>query len=148
MGQTNWTGTWQGVMEAYPEGEPGAGWNVTMEIGTYPMVDNSCTTWRSIFTEYGIVQGTKDNHLCRGYGAEDLFIKQGGGGTVGARWINDVLVSPFKYEGVFAVASMRIRGDILEEEIIITDDNPAEKGVVVYARAHSLHLKKMKKLSI
>ncbi|CAF4510943.1 unnamed protein product, partial [Rotaria sp. Silwood2] len=43
--QTNWTGTWYGVTEAYPEGTVGSGWNVTFEVGPYPAADNSCTTW-------------------------------------------------------------------------------------------------------
>ncbi|CAF5104423.1 unnamed protein product, partial [Rotaria sp. Silwood1] len=51
LAQTNWTGTWYGPMEAYPEGEIGSGWNVTLEIGPYPMTDESCTTWRNTFTE-------------------------------------------------------------------------------------------------
>jgi hypothetical protein len=146
--QTNWTGTWHGVIEAYPEGEAGSGWNVTLEIGSYPMVDNSCTIWRSIFSEYGVVQGTKDYRFCRGYGVDDLYTDEGGGVTIGARWINNVLVSPFKYKDVFAISSMRMRGDILEEEIIITDDNPAKENVVVSVRPKSIHLMTMKKRSV
>ncbi|UJR12792.1 hypothetical protein I4U23_016966 [Adineta vaga] len=48
--QTNWTGTWHGIVDTYPKGELGYGWNVTWEIGTYPMIDNTCTTWRAIYT--------------------------------------------------------------------------------------------------
>jgi hypothetical protein len=144
---TNWTGTWNGVVEAYPDGELGSGWNVTLEIGLYPMVDGSCTTWKSTFTENGAVQTVKDYRFCRGRGATDLFIDEGDGVTIGAKWINDVLVSPFKYKDVIAVASMRLRGDILEEEILITDDKPAIKDVVVSIQAHSIHLMRMKKVS-
>ena len=148
MGQTNWTGTWHGIVEAYPEGEEGSGWNVTLEIGAYPMVDNTCTVWRSVFSEHGVIQGTKNYRFCRGRGAEDLYIDEGGGVTIGARWINDVLVSPFKYLGVFAVSSMRIRGEILEEEIIITEDKPAKENVVVSVRPNSIHLMTMKQISV
>jgi hypothetical protein len=145
--QTNWTGTWRGVMEAYPEGEAGAGWTVTLEIGLYPMEDGSCTVWRSVFSENGTSRGTKDYRFCRGRGAEDLYIDEGGGVTIAAQWISDVLVSPFKYKGVFAVSSMRIRGEILEEEILITDDTPAVENVVVSVRARSIHLMTMSRVS-
>ena len=145
---TNWTGTWFGAMEAYPDGEAGNGWNVTLEIGLYPEADNSCTIWRSTFTEHGIVQTIKDYRFCRGCGADDLYIDEGGGVTIGARWIHDVLVSPFKYKGVYAVSMMRMRGIILEEEILITDDPPiSSEDVVVSARPNSIHLMRMQKLS-
>jgi len=146
--QTNWTGTWYGVVEAYPEGEVGAGWNATWEIGAYPMVDDSCTIWRAIYTENGTVQAIKDNRFCRGRDSDDLFIHESGGGKVAVQWINDVLVSPFKYQDVFTVASMRMRGDTLEEEILITDDNPGIQNVVVSVRAHSIHSIRMKRMSI
>jgi len=146
--QTNWTGTWHGVVEAYPEGQLGAGWNVTWEIGSYPMVDNSCTIWRAIYTENGTVQAIKDNRFCRGRGSDDLFIHESGGGKVAVQWINDVLVSPMKFNGVFAVVSMRMRGDTLEEEILITDDNPGIQNVLVSVRAHSIHSIRMKRMSI
>lgn len=146
MGQTNWTGKWHGSVEAYPEGEIGNGWNLTMEIGIYPTSDNSCTIWKSVMSEHGIVQTTKDYRLCRGCGAENLYIDEGGGVTIGARWINNVLVSPFKYQGVFAISSMRMRGDILEEEILITDDNPAVDGIVVSVPPRSIHLFQLKRV--
>jgi hypothetical protein len=146
--QTHWTGTWHGILEAYPEGEAGAGWNVTLEIGIYPVVNDSCTIWRSIFTDNGTLQATKDYRFCRGRIDDDLFIDEGGGVKIAAQWINDVLVSPFKYKGVFAVSSMRMRGEILEEEILITDDNSSIEGVVVSVRAHSIHLMTMRRMSI
>ncbi|CAF1373932.1 unnamed protein product, partial [Rotaria sordida] len=137
--QTNWTATWYGVIEAYPEGVLGNGWNVTFEIGPYPTVDNSCTTWRSIFKENGTIKDTKDNRLCRGRGPDDLYIEDGrSGDKVAVRWIHNVLVSSFKFNGVFAVVSMRMRGDILEEEILITDDSPAIQNVMVSVRVHNL----------
>ncbi|CAF4309044.1 unnamed protein product [Rotaria socialis] len=145
--QTNWTGTWHGVLEAYPEGEQGSGWNVTLEIGPYPMTDGACTIWRSTLLENNIRQGLKDYRFCRGRGADDLFIDEGSGVTISAQWINDVLVSPFKYKGVFAVSSMRMRGDVLEEEILITEDKPGIEDVVVSIRANSIHLMKMRRIS-
>ncbi|CAF3975488.1 unnamed protein product, partial [Rotaria sordida] len=135
--QTNWTGTWYGATEAYPKGTLGNGWNVTFEIGPYPMVDNNCTMWRSIFKENGTIKLTKDNRFCREHGPDDLYIYDGSGGVkVAVQWIHNMLVSSFKYNGVFAVATMRMRGDILEEEILITGDNPAIKDVMVSVRTH------------
>ncbi|CAF3947411.1 unnamed protein product, partial [Rotaria sordida] len=130
--QTNWTGTWYGATEAYPKGTLGNGWNVTFEIGPYPMVDNNCTMWRSIFKENGTIKLTKDNRFCREHGPDDLYIYDGSSGVkVAVQWIHNMLVSSFKYNDVFAVATMRMRGDILEEEILITGDNPAIKDVMV-----------------
>ncbi|CAF1295098.1 unnamed protein product [Rotaria sordida] len=146
IAQTNWTGTWYGVVEAYPEGETGSGWNVTLEIGPYPIVAESCTKWRSTFTKNGVVQTIKDYRFCRGRGAEELYIDEGGGVTIAEQWINDVLVSSFKYKGVFAIHTMQMRGDILEEQTLITDDNPAIEDVVVSIRARSIHLIKMTRL--
>lgn len=143
--QTNWTGMWYGTVEAYPEGETGTGWNVTLEIGPYPATDYTCTVWRSIFSEHGVIQTTKDYRFCRGCGADDLYIDEGGNVTIGSRWIADVLVSPFKYKGVYAVDQMRMRGDILEEEILITDDNPAIDNVVVSVRPQSIHMMRFRK---
>ncbi|CAM2696671.1 unnamed protein product [Rotaria socialis] len=129
--QTNWTGTWHGVLEAYPEAEQGSGWNVTLEIGPYPMTDGACTIWRSTLLENNIRQGLKDYRFCRGRGADDLFTDEGSGVTISAQWINDVLVSPFKYKGVFAVSK----------------DKPGIEDVVVSIRAKSIHLMKMRRIS-
>ncbi|CAF0840421.1 unnamed protein product [Adineta steineri] len=144
--QTNWTGNWSGVIEAYPEGEMGAGWTKTLEIGDYPMANYSCTTLRGIMKENDTVRITKDYRLCRGRGADDLYIDQGDA-TLAVQWMNDVLVAPFKFNGVFAVSRLRMRGDILEEEIVITDDTPAVKNVLVSVRARSLHLIQMRRIS-
>ncbi|CAF1316721.1 unnamed protein product [Didymodactylos carnosus] len=123
MGQTDWTGTWHGATEAYPEGQLGHGWNVTFIIGPYPMTDETCTIWNN------------------------LYVDEGSGATAAVQWINDILVSSFKFNGVFAVATMRIRGDTLEEEIIIADDKPAAENILVSMRAQSINLKKMKRIT-
>lgn len=134
-------------MEAYPEGEIGHQWNVTLEIGSYPSSDFTCTKRRSIFTMNGTVQGIKDYRFCRGCGEEDLYIDEGNDVTIRCKWINDVLVSPFKYQGFYAISMMRMRGDILEEQILITDDIPAEDNRVVSVKSKSLHLMTMKRIS-
>ncbi|CAF1487370.1 unnamed protein product [Didymodactylos carnosus] len=147
MGQTDWTGTWHGATEAYPEGQLGHGWNVTFIIGPYPMTDETCTIWNSTFTEHGVLKLLKDYRFCRGQGATDLYVDEGSGGMAAVQWINDILVSSFKFNGVFAVATMRIRGDTLEEEIIIADDKPAAENILVSMRAQSINLKKMKRIT-
>ena len=145
--QTNWTGTWHGVIEAYPEGQLGHGWHKTFVIGSYPMTDETCTIWNSTFTEHGVLQLTKDYRFCRGLGATDLYIDAGSDAILAVQWINDVLVSSFKYKGVFTVASIRMRGNTLEEEIIIADDNPGAENNFVSMRTQSIHLIKMKRIT-
>lgn len=136
------------MMEAYPDTETGNGWNVTLEIGPYPTSDNTCTLWRSTFVENNVLRGVKDYRFCRGHGADDIYTDEGGDVTLGARWIHDVLVTSFKYKGVFAVHLMRMRGDTLEEEIVISDDDPAVKDVPLTVQPRSMHIMRMKKLSI
>ena len=46
-----------------------------------------------------------------------------------ARIIGDALVSPFKADDILLVSTMRLRGEVLEEEILTVDDKPAIKGV-------------------
>ncbi|CAF3888710.1 unnamed protein product, partial [Rotaria magnacalcarata] len=111
--QTNWSGTWHGVIEAYPEGQIGDGWHKTMIVGSYPMTDETCTTLNSTFTEHGVVKLIKDYRFCRGRDASDLYIDAGNAGKLVVQWINDVLISSFKTNGVFTVSSLRMRGDTL-----------------------------------
>jgi hypothetical protein len=145
--QTDWTGTWHGVIEAYPEGQLGDGWHKTFVIGSYPMADETCTIWNSTFTEHGVLQLIKDYRFCRGRGATDLYIDTGSGATLAVQCFNDILVSPFKSKDVFTVCSMRMRGDTLEEEIIIADDKPGAENSFVSMRAQSIHLIKMKRIN-
>lgn len=145
MMATNWTGLWYGTIESYPENALGHGWNVTMEIGLYPQTINSCTTWRSIFTEYDVVKLKKDYVFCRGPGVDDFYIDEGNEKAAG-RQIHNVLVSGLKLHGSYALATMRMRGNILEEEILMTDDPLAEnKNIVISARPQSLNLKRLRR---
>ncbi|CAF3995165.1 unnamed protein product [Rotaria sp. Silwood1] len=145
--QTNWTGTWHGVIEAYPEGQLGDGWHKTLVIGPYPMTDETCTILNGTFTEHGVLQLTKDYRFCRGHGATDLYIDAGNGAILAVQWINAVLITAFKHNGVFTVSSIRMRGDTLEEEIIIADDKPGAENNVVSMRTHSIHFIKMKRIT-
>ena len=56
---------------------------------------------------------------------------EGDGVKLTARWIGDALVSPFKYASTLLVSSTRLRGDVLEEEILTVEDKPAATGVVL-----------------
>ena len=145
--RTNWTGTWHGAIEAYPEGQPGHGWHKTIVIGPYPTADNTCTTWNSTFTQHGVVQLRKDYRFCRGRDAGDLYIDIGSGATLRVQWINDVLISSFKHNGVFGVSSLRLRSDILKEEVINADDKPGVEDTVVSMRTHSIHFIEMKQIT-
>ncbi|UJR07347.1 hypothetical protein I4U23_011633 [Adineta vaga] len=88
------------------------------------------------FTEQGVLKEGKDYRFCRGQGATDLCIDEAQGIMPGVRWITDILVSPFKFNGIFAVASMRIR------------DRPSTDNDFVYVRAQSIHLTKLKRKTI
>jgi hypothetical protein len=143
--QTNWTGTWFGVLKTYPTSLGGPEVNVTMEIGPYPMVDHSCTVWRNTYVEHGVVQQIKDYRFCRGNGADDLYTDEGNNVTIAARWIDNVLVAPFKYKGFFLVVYDRMVGDVLEEEILTVEDQPAADNVVSM-RPLTIHLIKLKRI--
>jgi hypothetical protein len=71
----------------------------------------------------------KDYKLCRGTGAADLYIDENNGIKLPARLLGDALISPFKYDNVLLISTMRLRGEVLEEEILTVDDKPAVTGV-------------------
>jgi hypothetical protein len=126
----DWAGTWRGPLVNLPVKPGAAAIEVTVEIGKLPESAGDCATWRSTYRESGEVKGVKDYKLCRGPAPEEWYMDEGGGLKLSARWIGDVLVSPFKYGNTLLVSSVRLRGDVLEEEILTVDDQPAEKGVV------------------
>ena len=85
--------------------------------------------WKTTYSEGGQVKTVKDYKLCRGTGASDLYIDEGGGVRLPARVIGEALVIPFKADEVLLVSTMRLRGETLEIEILTIDDKPAIKGV-------------------
>ena len=125
----NWNGTWRGSLTDFPS-RSGPIVDVMLELGPYPTTDNTCTMWRNTYSEDRKVRQVKDYRLCRGHGADDLYIDEGYGVRLAARWIGGVLVTPFKYDDLILVSSMRLRGDILEEEILMIDDKSAIKGLL------------------
>lgn len=124
------TGTWTGTLVNLPLKPDAPRIDVTMDIGPMPTADHACTPWKTTYREAGVIKQIKDYQLCRGAGANDLVIDEGGGVKLAARWIGDVLVSPFKYGKLLLVTETRVRGDVLEEEILTVDDQPATEGIV------------------
>ncbi len=126
---TGWTGTWNGILTNLPAkaGAPVVG--VKREIGGIPMADDSCTTWKTTYSENFVPRQVKDYRLCRGKGADDWFIDEGNGVRLSARWLDDVLVSTFTFDSTLLVATTRVRGDVLEEEILTAELKPAVTGV-------------------
>lgn len=125
----DWAGTWYGTLTNHPA-KPGAPViDVRRDIGGLPSTDGSCTTWKTTYSENYIPRQVKDYRLCRGTGADDLFIDEGNGVRLSARWIDDVLVSMFTVESTLLVATTRMRGTWLEEEIVFANHTPATTGV-------------------
>jgi hypothetical protein len=126
---SRWTGTWHGSLVNVPARANVVPVDVTMEIGPMPSSDRRCAMWKTTYREGGEVKGIKDYQLCRGEGADDFYVDEGGV-KLSARWIGDALVSPFKVGNLLLVSTTRLRGDVLEEEILTIDDAPATEGVV------------------
>jgi hypothetical protein len=127
--EASWAGTWTGTLVNLPERPGSAPVDVTMEIGEWPAA-GACTVWRTTYSEHGTVRQVKDYRLCRGEGEDGHYIDEGDGVKLAARWIGDVLVSPFKVGSTLLVMTVRLRGDILEEEILTVADTPANSGIV------------------
>jgi hypothetical protein len=99
-----------------------------MELGPIPTTDGTCATWRGTYRENVVVRGVKENRVCCGAGADDFYVSEGGGVKLTSRWIGDVLVSPFKREGLLRISQMRLRKDVAEEESLSVDDRPVVGG--------------------
>ncbi len=95
-----------------------------------PANDGDCTVWRTSYIEGEKVLQTKNYKLCRG-SAADWYVDEGNDVKLAARWLGGVLVSPFKYDKLLLISSVRLKGpNELEEEILTVDDQPNEKGVL------------------
>ena len=125
----DWAGVWKGSLTNEPASPGAAAVDVTMELGSFPSADRECAAWRTTYAEGGVVRQVKDYKLCRGTGTEDLYLDEGGV-RLTARWLGGALVSSFKINGALVVATIRLRGDLLEEEILTIDDKPTTSGVL------------------
>ena len=125
----SWEGKWTGKLTNVPAKPDAPQVEVTREIGAFPIAENTCATWKTTYSEAGAVKQVKDYKLCRGTGSADLYIDEGNGVKLPARLLGDALVTPFKYDNVLLVSTIRLRGEVLEEEILTVDDKPAITGV-------------------
>jgi hypothetical protein len=125
-----WSGTWRGTLINLPTRPNATAVEVTREVGAIPTSDSTCAALRTTYRESGAVRAVKDYKLCRGRGADDWYVDEGGGLTLAARWFGDALISAFKYDSLLLISTMRLRDDVLEEEILTVDDRPAVKGAL------------------
>ncbi|BDC50637.1 hypothetical protein F183_A29530 [Bryobacterales bacterium F-183] len=129
----DFSGSWVGELKNYPP-RPGApSVTVKREIGPFPEADNTCSTFKTTYFENGVQRGVKDYKLCRGKGPNDLYFDEGGGVRLDAQWLGDVLVAPFKYDKLLLISLLRLRGDVLEEEIYTVPDSDSNKGILPLA---------------
>lgn len=124
-----WSGTWRGELTNVPARANAPRVEVTRVIGPMPTADSSCTAFRTTYREQGVVRGEKAYQLCRGAGADDWYVDEGGGLRLPAHWLGDALVSPFKYDSLLLISTVRLRDGVLEEEIVTINDRPAISGV-------------------
>ncbi|MEP7384007.1 MAG: hypothetical protein ABI910_20170 [Gemmatimonadota bacterium] len=125
-----WEGTWRGELTNFPARAGAPRVTVVREVGAWPQVDNSCSLWRTTYLEDGVVKGVKDYQLCRGAGADDFAIDEGGGLRLASRWIGEVLITPFKFDDLLLIASTRVQGNMMVEEIVTVRDKPATTGAL------------------
>ncbi|WP_396202688.1 hypothetical protein [Gemmatimonas sp.] len=123
-------GVWKGTLVNLPLRPNATPVQVTMELGAVPTADGQCVPWKTTYSERDTVRATKNYRLCRGTGAQSLYVDEGDGVTLQTSLLGDVLVSSFKAGRVLLVTHLRVRGDTLEEEIITAEDLPATEGVV------------------
>lgn len=128
-GTPDFAGFWVGELKNYPPRPNAPSVTVKREIGPVPGVDHTCSVFKTTYFENGVERGVKDYKLCRGKGANDLYFDEGGGVRLAAQLLGDVLVAPFKYDNLLLVSVLRLRGDVLEEEIYTIPDSDSRSGV-------------------
>jgi hypothetical protein len=121
-----WEGKWTGKLVNVP-GKPGTAVDVEMEMGAFPTTNNSCAPWRTTHSESGAVTSVKDYKLCRGAGPDDIYVDEGGF-KLTARVIGDTMITTYKADNIIVISTMRLRGEMLEEEILTADDKPGITG--------------------
>ena len=126
----DWVGTWRGTLENFPARPGAAEVQVVREVGPLPEAPGACTTFRTTYIEGGTVRGTKEYRLCREAEPGSYVVDEGDGIRLPARWMGDLLLAPFKYATTLLVVTTRVRGDVMEEEILTAQDQPATDAVV------------------
>jgi hypothetical protein len=125
-----WAGRWVGTLVNLPSRPNAPVVSVTVELGAWPTADQQCVPWKTTYSERDTVRGVKDYRFCRGTGANDLYVDEGGGVRLAAQLLGDVLVSAFKTGNTLLTTHLRVRGDTLMEEIYSITDQPATNGLV------------------
>ncbi len=123
-------GAWRGTLTNYPTRPNAPQVTVTMELGDFPTADQQCVPWKTTYIERDTVRAVKDYRICRGTGAQDLVVDEGGGVRLKLSLLGGVLVSAFKSGPILLVTHLRVSGDVLEEEIITIEDQPGSDGLV------------------
>jgi len=116
-------------LKNYPSRSDAPSVKVRREIQHFPEADNACSALKTTYVENGVERAVKDYKFCRGKGPNDLYVDEGGGVRLTAQWLGDVLVTSFKYDDILLVSLLRLRGDVLEEEIYTIPDSDSHKGV-------------------
>lgn len=98
--------------------------------------------WRTTYRIAGEVKQVKDYQLCRGEGADDLYVDEGGGLKLAAELLGGVLFSAFKYNDVLRFTSVRLRGKVLEHDNVSARDASAVTGAL------SLETRSLQRLSL
>lgn len=126
----DWSGTWRGGLVNLPARAGAAAVTVVREVGPPLTANNTCTAWKTSYLERDTVRAVKDYRLCRGASEKDLYFDEGRDVHLASAWLGDVLVTPFKVDKLLLIASVRLRGTTMEEEILTVDDLPAASGIV------------------
>lgn len=126
----DWEGRWRGELVNLPLRPGAAPVTVSAEIGPWPAV-GTCSVWRRSFESRDHPPVTKDYRLCQGPAPGELHVDEGNGIRLASRLVADTLLTPFKYGQLILLTSTRLRGEVLEEEIVTVDDKPAVEGPLV-----------------
>ena len=102
---------------------------VMMEIGPFPVQDNTCSKWKNTYFQNGTTVNIKDYQLCRGKNATDLYVDEGDDVKLSSQLLGDVLVTPFKYDRLLLISQTRLIGDMLQEEILTINDQYSTQGI-------------------
>jgi hypothetical protein len=135
------------MVVVYPPEAGPAHLEMTLELGPFPTVNNNCTLWRGTYRREGKVEVIKDYRLCRRNSDKDLFTDERNGIILDTQWIGGELVTPYKADNVFYIAINRMRGDILEEEILTVNDREENQGVQSL-RTQAVYRTEMKRVKL
>ena len=124
-----WSGSWRGTLVNMPEAPSAPHVVVTMTFGPATPTNGRCIPWHTTHTEGGVTKQVKDYKICRGESAGAWYIDEGPGTHLTGRWLGTAFVSSFKADTFLVVATMRLTGDVLTEEIVTVDDKPAISGI-------------------